>query len=79
MKAKDLDEMFDNGEDIIEHLDLSKAKRIEQKQEKIDVEFPTWMLNSLDKEARRLGIPIQSIIKVWIADRLKLTAVTSNQ
>ena len=79
MKVKDLDEMFDNGEDIIEHIDLSKAKRIKQKHEKIDVEFPTWMLNSLDKEARRLGIPIQSIIKVWIADRLKLTAVTSNQ
>ena len=79
MKVKDLDEMFDNGEDIIKHIDLSKAKRIKQKHEKIDVEFPTWMLNSLDKEARRLGIPIQSIIKVWIADRLKLTAVTSNQ
>ena len=71
MKAKDLDEKFDSGEDITECLDISNAKRPGQNQKRVNVDFPIWMIQSLDKEAKRLGVPRQSIIKMWIAERLK--------
>lgn len=72
MKAKDFDEKFDAGEeDIIEQLDLSSAKRVTQQQKRVNVDFPVWMIESLDKEATRLGVTRQSIIKVWLAERLE--------
>ena len=71
MKAKELDRMFDDGEDITKYLDFANARRPEQQQKRVNVDFPVWMIHSLDKEARRLGVPRQSIIKVWIADRLE--------
>jgi len=71
MKAKDLDKKFDSGEDITEFLDISNAKRPGQDQRRVNVDFPVWMIHSLDKEAKRLGVPRQSIIKIWIAERLK--------
>ena len=71
MKAKDLDEKFDAGEDITEFLDLSAATRPGQEQKRVNVDFPVWMIHRLDREARRLGVPRQSIIKIWIAERLE--------
>ena len=71
MKAEDFDKKFDNGEDVSEFLDFSKSERPEQNQKRVNVDFPIWMIQSLDKEARRLGVTRQSIIKVWIAERLK--------
>ena len=71
MKAKDIDKKFDKGEDISKHLDLSKARRPEQEQKRVNVDFPLWMIQQLDKEAKRLGVPRQSIIKVWVAERLE--------
>jgi hypothetical protein len=50
---------------------MSKARRPEQQHKRVNVDFPLWMIHLLDKEARRLGVPRQSIIKVWIADRLE--------
>jgi len=64
MKAKDFDREFDKNKNIIEHLDISKAKRPKQKQKRVNVDFPLWMIDLLDKEASRLGVPRQSIIKV---------------
>ena len=57
--------------DISKYLYLSKARRTGQEQKRVNVDFPVWMINSLDKEARRLGVPRQSIIKIWIAERLE--------
>lgn len=71
MKAKDLDKKFDNGEDITKYLELSKAKRPGQVQKRVNVDFPEWMIASLDREARKLGVTRQSIIKFWIAEKLK--------
>ena len=70
MKAKDLDKEFDEGKDITKHLDLSKARRPKQEQKRVNVDFPVWMIHSLDKEAKRLGVPRQSLIKMLIAERL---------
>lgn len=70
MKAKELDKKFDEGESIIKHIDLSKARRPNQDQKRVNVDFPLWMIQSLDKEAKRLGVPRQSIIKIWLAERL---------
>jgi hypothetical protein len=74
MKAKELDKKFDDGKDILEHLDLSKARRPNQEQKRVNVDFPLWMIQSLDKEAKRLGVPRQSIIKIWLAERLQKSA-----
>jgi len=71
MKAKELEKRFENNEDITKYLDVSKARRPVQEQKRVNVDFPTWMIHSLDKEAKRLGVPRQSIIKVWIAERLE--------
>ena len=71
MKAKDFDKEFDEGKSVIKHLDLSKARRPEQEQKRVNVDFPLWMIHSLDKEAKRLGVPRQSIIKIWLAERLQ--------
>ena len=71
MKAKQLDKRFDSGEDISKYLDVSKAHRPVQEQWRVNVDFPIWMIHSLDKEAKRLGVPRQSIIKVWVAERLE--------
>jgi hypothetical protein len=70
MKAKEFDKLFDDGKDIINVVDLTKATRPGQLQKRVNVDFPTWIIDSLDKEAKRLGVTRQSIIKVWIADRL---------
>ena len=72
MKAKDLDKIFDDGEvDITDYLDLSQAFRPGHEQKRVNVDFPTWMIDKLDKESSRLGVPRQSLIKVWIAERLE--------
>ncbi len=71
MKANELDKRFDDGEDISKYLDMSKARRVGQEQKRVNVDFPLWMIRLLDKEARRLGVPRQSIIKVWIAERIE--------
>ena len=71
MKAKNLDKLFDEGKNITQQLDLSKARRPEQEQKRVNVDFPAWMVNSLDKEAKRLGVPRQSVIKIWLAEKLE--------
>lgn len=72
MKARDFDKKFDQGkEDIIDDLDLSSLKRPNQTPRRVNVDFPEWMITSLDKEAARLGVTRQSIIKVWLAERLE--------
>jgi hypothetical protein len=74
MKARDFDRKFDAGEDVTAELDLSKAHRPGQEQRRVNVDFPVWMVESLDREAQRLGVTRQSIIKVWIAERLERKA-----
>ena len=72
MKAKILDKKFDDNEvDILDAFDLSKARRPNQEQKRVNVDFPTWMVESLDKEAKHLGVTRQSIIKVWLAEHLE--------
>jgi len=71
MKAKEFDKIFDEGEDITKYLDVSKAYRPDQAQKRVNVDFPLWMIQQLDKEAKRLGVSRQSIIKVFVAERLR--------
>lgn len=73
MKAKKFDQQFDDDADITASLDLSKAKRVLQDQKRVNVDFPTWMVDSLDREASKLGVTRQSVIKVWLAERLAAT------
>ncbi|MCZ8203811.1 hypothetical protein [Gemmatimonas sp.] len=71
MKAKDFDRKFDREVDITDDLDLSTVRRPTQAPRRVNVDFPVWMIDSLDQEAARLGVTRQSIIKVWIAERLE--------
>jgi hypothetical protein len=75
MKAKDFDKKFDQDqEDIIDDLDLSTARRVNLEQKRINIDFPAWVVESLDREAARIGVTRQSIIKVWLVERLQAEA-----
>jgi len=71
MKAKEFDKEFDSGESILQHLEINHAVRPGQEQRRVNVDFPAWMISRLDKEAKRLGVPRQSLIKIWIAEKLQ--------
>ncbi len=71
MKAKTFDQQFEAGTNISAALDVAKARRVTQAQKRVNVDFPTWMVDSLDREASKLGVTRQSVIKVWLAERLE--------
>lgn len=74
MKTKKFDQTFESGKSVVAVLDVSKAIRLNQEQKRVNVDFPAWMIASLDREASRLGVTRQSIIKVWLAERLQQAA-----
>jgi len=74
MKTEEFDKRFEKGEDVSAYLDFSKATHPGKEQKRVNVDFPVWMIQSLDREAQRLGVPRQSVIKVWIAERLEAKA-----
>ncbi|MBM4030356.1 MAG: CopG family transcriptional regulator [Planctomycetes bacterium] len=76
MKARKLDRLFDAGEDITQYLGLSSARRPNQEQKRVNVDFPVWMVESLDREAKRLGVARQSLIKMLIARHIQRTPST---
>lgn len=71
MKAEQFDEKFDRGQDITAALEMASAKRPGEEQRRVNVDFPAWMIAALDREARRLGVTRQSVIKIWLAERLE--------
>ncbi|MDO9348558.1 MAG: hypothetical protein Q7T47_04665 [Anaerolineales bacterium] len=71
MKASEFDEKFDAGEKLIDQLDLSRARRNGLEQKRVNVDFPLWMIHLLDREAHKLGVTRQSVIKMWLAERLE--------
>jgi hypothetical protein len=71
VKASRFDREFDEGKDVSPYLETSKARRPGLEQRRVNVDFPVWMIDSLDREAARLGVPRQSLVKVWIAERLE--------
>ena len=71
MRAEEFDQKFDDGADITGDLDLAAARRPGLEQRRVNVDFPSWMVDLLDREARRPGVTRQSIVKVWIAERLE--------
>ena len=83
MKVSELDKIFDNNqEDILEYFDTSKIKIINEEPKRINIDFPSWMLQSLDKEAKYIGVSRQAVIKIWLAEKLQSlnsTAVASKK
>ena len=72
MKASDFEKKFDDGvEDVIDDIDPSSWRRPNREVRRVNVDFPLWMVELLDREAQRLGVTRQSIIKVWIAEKLE--------
>ena len=76
MKASELDRHFDAGESVLESLDLASARRLNLEQRRVNVDFPIWMIESFDRAARRLGVTRQSLIKMWLAERLEREVTT---
>ena len=72
MKASEFDRKFDEGEVVVDYLDLTSAQRPEYEQKRVNVDFPIWMVESLDRAARKFGVTRQSVIKMWLAERLEL-------
>jgi hypothetical protein len=70
ISASEFDERFDNGEDVSEYLDFSKAVRPNEQHKRINVDFPLWMLEALDNASSRVGVTRQALIKMWLADKL---------
>lgn len=70
MKAGEFDTRFDDGEDVADLVDWSKAKRPNLETRRVNIDFPAWVVEDLDREAKRLGVTRQSLVKMWIADRL---------
>ncbi len=70
ISAEEFDRRFDDGEDVSEFIDWSKARRPNQEARRVNVDFPAWMVHGLDKEAQRLGVTRQALIKMWIAEKL---------
>ena len=70
MKTSDFDRNFDDGADVTDLLDIGKARRPDLEQRRVNVDFPAWMVESLDREAGRLGVTRQALIKLWLADKL---------
>lgn len=77
MTALELDKKFDdNEEDVLEHFDLSSMRKINQEPKRVNIDFPLWMVKSLDKEAKHVGVSRQAVIKMWLAERLEGMATT---
>ena len=71
-ESSEFDHKFDEGEEsVLEDLDLTRARRPGLEQKRVNVDFPVWMISALDREARRLGVTRQSVIKMWLAERLE--------
>jgi hypothetical protein len=71
MKAKDFDKKFESGDDLTDNLDFSKARRVNQESKRVNIDFPLWVVEQLDKQSKRFGITRQALVKVWIAEKLK--------
>ncbi len=72
MKASKLDKKFDeNQEDILEYFDTSKVRMIKEEPKRVNIDFPVWMVQSLDKEAKHIGVSRQAVIKMWLAEKLQ--------
>lgn len=71
IKAEELDKMFDDGQDISAYIDVSKGKRANIEQKKVDLDLPVWMIKQLDLEARKLGVARQAIMKMFLAQHLE--------
>ncbi len=69
MKAKQFDEKFESGEDLTRELDFSKARRVNQEPERVNIDFSAWVVEDLDKHSKRLGSTRQALVKFWIAEK----------
>jgi len=72
MKASEIDKKFDeNQEDILDYFDTSNIKMINEEPKRVNIDFPSWMIQSLDKEAKHVGVSRQAVIKMWLAEKLQ--------
>ncbi|MDP1620800.1 MAG: hypothetical protein Q8M08_00530 [Bacteroidales bacterium] len=75
IRAEQFDEQFDQGGDVAEYLETNLAERPGLKQRRVSVDFPAWMVQELDREAQRVGVTRQSVIKYWISEKLRPSAL----
>jgi len=72
MKASEIDKIFDeNQEDTLDYFNTSNIKMINEEPKRVNIDFPSWMIQSLDKEAKHVGVSRQAVIKMWLAEKLQ--------
>jgi len=72
MKTSEIDKIFDdNQDDILDYFDTSKIRMINEEPKRVNIDFPSWMVQSLDKEAKHIGVSRQVVIKMWLAEKLQ--------
>jgi len=72
MKASEIDKIFDeNQEDVLDYFDTSSIRMINEEPKRVNIDFPSWMIQSLDKEAKHVGVSRQAVIKMWLAEKLQ--------
>lgn len=69
--AEELDRRFDDDEDVSTYFDWSKARQPNLAKRRVNLDFPKWMVESLDRQAQKRGVTRQALIKMWLADRLE--------
>lgn len=79
LSAAEFDARFDAGEDMGDFVDWSAARRLGLEVRRVNIDFPQWMVDRLDREAKRRGVTRQSLIKMWIADELDARAAKAKQ
>ncbi|MFH1066761.1 MAG: hypothetical protein V1746_02520 [bacterium] len=68
--GEEFDRMFDEGADISAYIDWKKATRPGLQPDRVNVDLPRWTIDALDREAERVGVSRQAIIKTWLVQRL---------
>jgi hypothetical protein len=71
MKASEIDRRFEDGEDVSDLFDFSRARRPNRDVRRVNLDLPVWVIDALDVESTRLGVTRQSLIKIWLAERLE--------
>ena len=71
MTAKEFDARFDAGDDISEYIDTDTIRRPGLEVRRVNVDFPEWVIQNLDTESKMIGVSRQSLIKLWVSERLQ--------
>ncbi len=70
--TREFDKRFDEGEDIHELVDMSKATVIQYgKKVRITLDIAESLVNEIDDIRKEIGVDRGALIKIWLHERVK--------